>query len=100
MLSASKPKCNFGHWSKMTILSHLHISYLPKLSGVLLTIVLLWESVLLNFGKRYDHSLRVLILGQTKPPLLCGREEDTEEDLFCCEEKTSVKNEPTDKRYG
>ena len=40
------------------------------------------------------------MLGQAKSPLLCGREEGTEEDLFCCEEKTSVKNEPMDKKYG
>ena len=27
LLSASKPMCNFGHWSKKWPLSHLHISY-------------------------------------------------------------------------
>ena len=37
LLSASKPKCNFGHWSKMTLKSSSYL--LPKFSRVPLTIV-------------------------------------------------------------
>ena len=39
MLSASKPKCNFGHWSKMTLKSSTYL--LPKFSRVPLTKVLI-----------------------------------------------------------
>ena len=64
LLSASKPKCNFWHWSKMTLKSS---SYLfPKFSRVPLTIVLIplistiVNGTLLNFGKRYEYNLRVI----------------------------------------
>ena len=64
MLSASKPKCNFGHWSKITLKSPSYL--LPKFSRVPLTIVLIplittiVNGTLLNFGKRYEDNLRYI----------------------------------------
>ena len=54
MLSASKPKCSFGHWSKMTL--KLSSYLLPKFSRVPFSIVLISRistmvnSTQLNFG--------------------------------------------------
>ena len=64
LLSASKPKCNFGYWSKMTLKLSSYLS--PKFSRVPLTIVLIRgistmvNGTLLNFGKRYEDNLRVI----------------------------------------
>ena len=62
LLSASKPKCNFGHWSKMTLKSSSYL--LTKFSRVPLTIVLISKistmanGTLLNFGKRYEDNFK------------------------------------------
>ena len=40
-LSESKPKCNFGHWSKMTLKLSSYLFLLPKFSRVPFTIVLI-----------------------------------------------------------
>ena len=64
-LSASKPKYNFGHWSKMTL--KLSSYLLPKFSRVPFTIVLISgistmvNGTLLNFGKRHEDDLRVIL---------------------------------------
>ena len=58
LLSASKPKWNFGHWSKMTL--KLPSYLLPKFSRMPFTIVMISRistmvnGTLLNFGKRYE----------------------------------------------
>ena len=57
-------KCNFGHWSKMTI--KLSSYLLPKFIRVPFTIVLISgistmvNGTLLNFGKRYNDNLRII----------------------------------------
>ena len=66
LLSASKPKCNFCHWSKMTLKSSSYL--LPKFSRVSLTIVLIKlistivNGTLLNFGKGHFWSVAKVAL--------------------------------------
>ena len=61
LLSASKPKCNFGQWSKIALKLSLYL--LPKFSRVPFTVVLISlirtmvNDTLLNFGKRYEDDL-------------------------------------------
>ena len=64
--SASKPKSNFGHWSKMNL--KLSSYLLPKFSRVPFTIVLIplistmVNGTVLNFGKRYKDSLTLICM--------------------------------------